>query len=99
FESRVLGFAFAPKLNAVLERVVLEHLKRQVPDHDLRAKLTPAYRMGCKRVLISNDYYPSLARHNVELVTDGIARIEHGGVRSNDGTLREADAIIFGTGF
>ena len=99
FESRVLGFAFATKLNKMLERVVLRHLERSVPDRELRAKLTPAYRMGCKRVLLSNDYYPALARHNVELVTDPIERIEEHGIRTRDGKLREADAIIFGTGF
>jgi cation diffusion facilitator CzcD-associated flavoprotein CzcO len=99
FESRVLGFAFAPKLNAVLEKVVLQHLERSVPDPALRAQLTPAYRMGCKRVLISNDYYPALARDNVELITDGIERIEEHGIRTRDGQLREVDAIIFGTGF
>ena len=99
FESRVLGFAFAPRLNQVLERIVLKHLARSVPDPALRAKLTPSYRLGCKRVLISNDYYPALARDNVELVTDGIERIEPTGVRTRDGMLREVDAIIFGTGF
>jgi len=98
-ESRVLGFAFAPKLNQLLERLVLGHLKKSVPDPELRQKLTPSYRLGCKRVLISNDYYPALARPNVELVTDGIAAIERTGIRTTDGTLREVDAIIFGTGF
>jgi cation diffusion facilitator CzcD-associated flavoprotein CzcO len=99
FESRVLGFAFAPKVNQLAERLVLKHLAHQVPDPALRAKLTPAYRMGCKRVLISNDYYPALTRENVDLVTDGIARIEPDGIRTTDGALHEADTIIYGTGF
>jgi cation diffusion facilitator CzcD-associated flavoprotein CzcO len=99
FESRVLGFAFAPKLNRLAERLVLAHLERAVPDRELRAKLTPDYRLGCKRVLISNDYYATLARDNVELVTDGIDRIEPTGVRTSDGRLHEVDAIIYGTGF
>lgn len=99
FESRVLGFAFAPKVNQLAESLVLKHLARQVPDPALRAKLTPSYRMGCKRVLISNDYYPALCRENVELVTDGIARIEPTGVRTTDGVLHEADTLIYGTGF
>ncbi len=98
-ESRVLGFAFAPKINQLAERLVLRHLVRSVPDPALRAKLTPSYRMGCKRVLISNDYYPALARPNVDLVTDGIERVEPTGIRSRDGKLREVDAIVFGTGF
>ena len=75
-ESRVLGFAFAPKINQIAERLVLRHLERSVADPVLRAKLTPAYRMGCKRVLLSNDYYPALQRANVEVVTDAIATIE-----------------------
>ncbi|MBA3461799.1 MAG: NAD(P)/FAD-dependent oxidoreductase [Deltaproteobacteria bacterium] len=99
FESRVLGFAFAPKINKLAEQLVLKHLARQVPDPALRAKLTPAYRMGCKRVLISNDYYPAFARDNVDLVTDGIAQIEPDGIRTTDGVLHEADTIIYGTGF
>jgi cation diffusion facilitator CzcD-associated flavoprotein CzcO len=99
FESRVLAFAFQSKANDVIERIVMKHLERQVPAKELRAKLTPTYRMGCKRVLISNDYYPALARHNVELVTDGIERIEERGIRTRDGQLREVDAIVFGTGF
>ena len=99
FESRVLGFAFAPKVNALAERLVLKHLAKVVPDPALRAKLTPDYRLGCKRVLLSNDYYPALARDNVALVTDGIAAIEPRGVRTTDGTLHELDALIFGTGF
>jgi cation diffusion facilitator CzcD-associated flavoprotein CzcO len=98
-ESRVLGFAFAPKINQLAERMVLRHLAKQVPDRELRQKLTPSYRMGCKRVLISNDYYPALNRDNVELVTDGIAAIEPSGIRTTDGVLHELDAIVFGTGF
>lgn len=99
FESRVLGFAFAPKLNQLAERLVRGHLEKTVPDRELRAKLTPSYRLGCKRVLISNDYYPALQRDNVELVTDRIAAIEPSGIRAVDGTLREVDTLIFGTGF
>ena len=95
----MLGFAFAPKINQLAERLVLGHLKKAVPDPELRQKLTPDYRMGCKRVLISNDYYAALARPNVELVTDGISAIERTGIRTTDGKLHEVDAIIFGTGF
>jgi cation diffusion facilitator CzcD-associated flavoprotein CzcO len=98
-ESRVLGFAFAPWINRLAERIVGRHLTRSVADPVLRDKLTPHYRLGCKRVLISSDYYPALTRDNVELVTDEIAAIEPTGVRSRDGALREVDAIIYGTGF
>jgi cation diffusion facilitator CzcD-associated flavoprotein CzcO len=98
-ESRVLGFAFAPRLNELLEKLVRRYLEAAVSDPVLRTKLTPDYRMGCKRVLISNDYYPALQRPNVELVCAGIAGIEPGGIRTIDGTLREVDAIVYGTGF
>lgn len=98
-EARVLGFAFAPKINQLAERLVLDHLAKQVPDPELRAKLTPNYRLGCKRVLISNDYYPALQRDNVELVTDAITQIERTGVRTADGRLHEVDALVYGTGF
>src|SRR5262249_33971706 len=84
-ESRVLGFAFAPKVNQVAEGLVRRYIKQSVADPELRAKLTPEYRLGCKRVLISNDYYPALQRPNVELVTDGIAGIEASGIRTTDG--------------
>ena len=98
-ESRVLAFAFGPRINRLAERLVRENLQRAVPDPELRRRLTPSYRLGCKRVLISNDYYPTLARPNVELVTDAIAAVEPSGVRTADGRLHEVDTIIFGTGF
>jgi cation diffusion facilitator CzcD-associated flavoprotein CzcO len=98
-ETRVLGFAFAPKIFAHAEKLVLRHLASQVADRELRARLTPGYRLGCKRVLLSNDYYPALARDNVDLVTAGITAIEPRGIRTADGVLHEVDAIVFGTGF
>jgi len=99
FETRVLGFVFAPKINQLAERLVVKNLAASVPDPALRARLTPSYRLGCKRVLISNDYYPALARDNVALVTDPIAGLEPAGIRTARGALHEVDAIIYGTGF
>jgi cation diffusion facilitator CzcD-associated flavoprotein CzcO len=99
FEARVLGFAFAPRINQLAEHLVRRHLQRSVADPALRRRLTPSYRLGCKRVLISNDYYPALGRDNVALVTDPIAAIEPSGIRTAGGVLHEADAIIYGTGF
>jgi cation diffusion facilitator CzcD-associated flavoprotein CzcO len=75
------------------------HLRRQVRDAALRRRLVPDYEIGCKRVLFSNDWYPALDREHVEVVTDKIAGIEPAGVRTSDGRLHEADAIIWGTGF
>jgi len=75
------------------------HLRRQVKDPALRAKLTPDYPIGAKRVLFNDDYYPTLNRANVRLVTDGIERIEATGVRIHGGALVAADVIIYATGF
>jgi cation diffusion facilitator CzcD-associated flavoprotein CzcO len=98
-ESRVVGFAFAPKVNELLEKIGLRYLAREVADPVLRAKLTPDYRFGCKRVLISNNYYEALQRPNVDLITAPIETVTPRGVRTSDGTEREVDAIIYGTGF
>jgi cation diffusion facilitator CzcD-associated flavoprotein CzcO len=75
------------------------HLRRQIPDPALRRKLVPDYEIGCKRVLFSNDWYPALARDHVEVVSEKITAIEPTGVRTADGRLHEADAVIWGTGF
>ncbi len=98
-ESRVLGFAYAPKINQAIEHIVRRHIAREVEDPSLRAKLTPTYRFGCKRVLISNDWYPTLQQPHVSVVTDGISEVTPTGVRTQDGTEREVDALILGTGF
>jgi cation diffusion facilitator CzcD-associated flavoprotein CzcO len=82
-----------------VQRMAMRHLERSVPDAALRAKLTPDYTIGCKRILISNDYLPSLTRPNVELVTEGIAEVREHSIVSLDGVERPVDVIIFGTGF
>lgn len=81
------------------ERRGRRHIERQVADPELRRKLTPDYRFGCKRVLLSNDYYPALSRDNVNLVTDGIEKVLPHAVVDASGTEHPVDAIIFGTGF
>jgi hypothetical protein len=83
----------------LLERVALAHLRRQVPDPALRRRLTPAYRLGCKRILPSNSWYPALARPNVELVTDALAAVTERGVVTRGGVELEVDAIVCATGF
>ncbi len=97
-ESWVLGFRH-PWIMRGVERAARVHLRRQVAGVELREKLTPRYRLGCKRVLISNDYLPSLDRPNVDVVTTPIDRVTATGVVDADGREREVDAIIFGTGF
>lgn len=98
-EVRALGLAVNPKLAPAVEAMALRHLARQVPDPELRRKLTPNFVLGCKRVLLSSDYYPSLCRPNVELVTDAIAEVTENTVVTSDGRVRRVDALIFGTGF
>jgi cation diffusion facilitator CzcD-associated flavoprotein CzcO len=81
------------------ERSYVRRLEREVPDPEKRAKLVPDFPIGCKRVLISNDYLPALARENVELVTEPIREVTAGGIVTADGIEREVDAIVLGTGF
>ncbi|MEV0583585.1 NAD(P)/FAD-dependent oxidoreductase [Nonomuraea sp. NPDC050310] len=83
----------------LLRKRALGHLHAQVRDPALRAKLTPDYPPGCKRVVIDSRFYPALTRPNVEVVTDKITRIAPGGVETSDGRLHEVDTIVYGTGF
>jgi cation diffusion facilitator CzcD-associated flavoprotein CzcO len=92
------GFVLSQKLLAAPMQLWRRQL-RVVTDPELRDKCIPDYVMGCKRVLFSNDWYPTLARPNVELVTDPIERIAPGGVVTASGATRPADVIIYGTGF
>jgi cation diffusion facilitator CzcD-associated flavoprotein CzcO len=98
-ETRGLGFAVNPKLMAPLEAMARRHLESQVADPGLRAELTPDYTIGCKRILLSSDYYPALQRPNVNLVTDAINQILPDGVATADGSVHPADVIIYATGF
>jgi cation diffusion facilitator CzcD-associated flavoprotein CzcO len=98
-ELYALGFVKNPNIMAKAQALALRHLHRQVADPDLQTRLTPSYRMGCKRILISNDYYPALTQPNVRLVTDGISQIREKSVLTSDGTAYDVDTLIFGTGF
>ncbi len=98
-EARGAGFALTPKAMKFLEVSAQRLLDRQVPDEALRAKLTPSYQIGCKRILLSNDYYPTLSRDNVEVVTDAIAQVRPHSIVTTAGTEHDVDTIIFGTGF
>ncbi len=92
-------FLDAPRLSAIGERASLAHLRAQVEDPELRAKLTPSFQLGCKRILISDDYWASFERENVELVTEPIDEIKSTGIELRDGSFRELDAIVLATGF
>ena len=98
-EARFLAFKFKPEWMNLVAKVGKHKIAQAVKDPALRAKLTPDYTPGCKRLLISNNYYPALARTNVEVVTDRIQEITAHGVRTQDGQEHQVDAIIFGTGF
>jgi cation diffusion facilitator CzcD-associated flavoprotein CzcO len=98
-QEMIVPFLMRPGKGSVPERVALRHLQSQVPDPQLRAKLTPSYRLGCKRVLLSNDYFPALQQPNVELVTDPIRAVTAKGVLTADGSEHEVDTIVYATGF
>ncbi len=98
-EALALGFVVEPRILKLVEGLALRYLKASVKDPALRAKLTPSYRFGCKRILPTNEYYPALCRDNVEVVTDGIAEIRANGIVTKDGTERTVDAIVLATGF
>jgi cation diffusion facilitator CzcD-associated flavoprotein CzcO len=97
-ESRSLGFG-APKVMKLVEVIAKRHLARQIDDAALRQKVTPDYTIGCKRILISNDYYPALARPNVDVITDGVAEVQADAIVTTAGARIEVDAILYGTGF
>ena len=82
-----------------VQAACLRHLERQVPDAELRAKLTPDYKATCKRLILSSDYYPALMKDHVDLVTERISRIEPEGLRTDDGVLHELDVLVLATGF
>lgn len=88
-----------PSPNSMPERLARGHLEKQVDDPELRARLTPRYTIGCKRILISNDYYPAVQQPNVELVTDDIREVRGRSIVTSDGHEREVDVIILATGF
>src|SRR5258706_5880817 len=85
FEMRAFGFVVNPRILKFLEKLALRYLAATGPDPALRAKLTPDYTIGCKRILMSNDYYQTLQRPNVELVTDGIERVTRDSTSTRDG--------------
>jgi len=98
-ESTALAVIWPSPLTRVAERIALSHLHHQVKDPWLRRQLTPNYRIGCKRVLLSSDYYPALQQPNCKLITWPIVRLSKGGVQTAEGVLHQADCVVFATGF
>lgn len=97
-ESRVVPI-FKPEIMKYGQKLAELFIKYQVKDKEIAKKLTPNYVMGCKRILISNKYFPTFNRSNVELVTDGIQEVTADSIISKDGKARKIDCIIYGTGF
>lgn len=98
-ESMAFSFIWNTPMTALVERVSLAHLKHQVKDAWLRRQLTPDFRIGCKRVLASSDYYPALQKENCKLITWPIATISPQGIRTAEGVEHQVDCIVFATGF
>ncbi|KQQ05069.1 MULTISPECIES: flavin-containing monooxygenase [unclassified Rathayibacter] len=97
-----LGFAGRVGMPAAIDRLraeALGHLAAQVADPDLRAALTPDYEIGCKRVLLSDDYYPALTQPHVAVVPSPLRRIEGSSAIGDDGLAHEVDVLVFATGF
>jgi cation diffusion facilitator CzcD-associated flavoprotein CzcO len=84
---------------AAAEAVALEHLERQVADPALRAILTPDYAFGCKRVLLSDEFYPAVASDAVSLVPAALASVEGATLVASDGSRHDVDALVLATGF
>lgn len=98
-ETYVPAFTLMPKLAWPAKQLALLNIRRGIKDPELRAKVTPDYEIGCKRILISNTYYPALDSPNVDLVTDRIAKVTGNAIVTVDGTEREVDVLVVATGF
>lgn len=98
-EVRALGFTRFSGLLEAWAWLSRRSLRRQVRDPAKREKLTPKYKIGCKRLLISNDWFPAMDQDHVDIVTDGIDHVDESAIVTSDGQRHEVDAIIYGTGF
>ncbi len=97
-ESVAIGNTIEPRLHAPLEAWARSFIRRQIKDPELQRAVTPDYRIGCKRILISNDWYRALDRDDVDLIAHGVEGVTQDGVIA-DGEERKADAIVLATGF
>ncbi|GAA3489006.1 NAD(P)/FAD-dependent oxidoreductase [Streptomyces cremeus] len=98
-ELQVQAFTKRPDELGFIETIAKANMAKSIKDPALRARLTPDYRIGCKRILLSSTYYPALAQPNVDVVASGLSEVRGSTVVAADGTETEVDAIIFGTGF
>jgi cation diffusion facilitator CzcD-associated flavoprotein CzcO len=98
-ETFILGYTKLPALKALLRLWSTTFMRLQLKDRGLRRKVWPDHDFGCKRILFSSHYLPALQRPNVQVICDPIARITATGIVTADGTERDLDTIIWGTGF
>ncbi len=96
--ANILGDADSPILRGLHDACVA-NLENSVRDPQLREKLRPNYRAGCKRLVLSDSFYDAVQQPHVRVVTEGIERIENTGVRTGDGQLHELDVLVLATGF
>ena len=101
FETRVIAFKYSNPAIRMVQQHALRFIKRQVPDPELRRKLTPDYTIGCKRVIVSSTLYPALGRPNVTLHSreQGIASMDETGIFTQDGQHIDLDLIVWSTGY
>jgi cation diffusion facilitator CzcD-associated flavoprotein CzcO len=98
-ETYALAFTRYLGLLKLPQRIARKHIERSVADPELRRKVTPDYTIGCKRILISNDWYEALSQPNVDVETSGISEVREHSIVTKDGREHEVDTILFGTGF
>ncbi|HEU5269506.1 MAG TPA: NAD(P)/FAD-dependent oxidoreductase, partial [Jatrophihabitans sp.] len=98
-EATVPMFIALPGIGKLAARSGIRNIDKAISDPVLRAKVRPHFALGCKRVLLSNDWYPALTRDNVQLITEPIRRLTRTGIVTSDGTERQIDALIVATGF
>nr|CTQ97577.1 Cyclohexanone monooxygenase (EC 1.14.13.22) [Kibdelosporangium sp. MJ126-NF4] len=98
-EAMALGVVWDSAATSALQTIARLYLRQSVADPWLRRRLTPDYRMGCKRILITSDYYPALQADNCKLITWPIYAISPNGIRTAEGIEHEVDCIVFATGF
>ena len=102
WKFELLGWALTQSpagVKGLFEKQLLRTIEKEVPDPELREQVTPRYPIGCKRVLVSDDWYPTLMRPDVELVTDAVTEVRADRIVTADGAERPVDAIILATGF
>lgn len=98
-DMRAIGFVLAPSLMRSVQRRSRSFLKRELKDDALRAAVTPDYQIGCKRILLTSDYLPTLNRPNVSLIAEPVSHMTRDAIVTGDGASRPADVLIFATGF